>query len=180
MNNFESRHNVIKYSLLVLQYVRRECFISSFLEWIRTVVTSTDIKTIKLVHSERALRSATYWKWPSGSFLMTPKPFNCSILCAIYNFMDFRNSCCSAVRNKNFEWTALSGISTIIDSYKDVNLLLSVWLILREHRARRANPFRTSSFGTLSRANSFHWQRRARTEFLWFLVPCTLSRKQSP
>lgn len=113
-------------------------------------------------------------------FLMTPKPFNCSILCVIYNFMDFHNSCGSAARNKNFEWTAFSGISTIIGSYKDVHLLLSVWLILRKHRAKRAKSFCTSSFGTLSRANSLHGQRRARTEFLWFLVPCMLSRKQSP
>jgi hypothetical protein len=53
---------------------------------------------------------------------MTPKPFNYeySILCVIYNFMNFHNSSCSAVRNKNFEWTALSGISTIIGSRKDV------------------------------------------------------------
>jgi len=54
--------------------------------------------------------------------------------------MNFHNSCSSAVRNKNFEWTALSGISTIIGSCKDVYLLLSVWLILRKHRARRAKP----------------------------------------
>jgi hypothetical protein len=59
---------------------------------------------------------------------MTAKPFNYSILSVIYNFMDFHISCCSAVRNKNFEWTALSGISTIIGSYNDVHLLLSVFL----------------------------------------------------
>jgi len=68
MNNFGSRHNLIKYSLLISQYVRRECFIYLFLEWIRTGVTSTDEKTIQLVHNERALLSTTYWKWPSGSF----------------------------------------------------------------------------------------------------------------
>ena len=87
--------------------IRAKRMLYFFISWMDTNrVKATDVKTIRLVHNELALRRAT--NGHQVLFWWHRNPLNMySILCVIYNFMDFSISSCSAVRNKTLKWTDL-------------------------------------------------------------------------